>query len=683
MTDLLQLGAAFLGVLLIAYAPGYLVVRAAAGSRGLALALAPALGACIAGVGAIAAQGVGLRWSLPVLIVLSAAAIALAGGLARLGFALPSTVLDAPWSALGRRAQLAWSGILAGALLLAVGPIAARAGRADAVLERYDTLFHLTALAYIRETGQASSLTLNAVASPARSPASYPAAFHDLVALIPGIDIPILLNGATLALAVVPWALGAALLARVALPRTPWAPPACAAIAIVIPASPLDLWIHLSPIPNLVGFAFLGGALAGAAALWESCTGTVPPADGSSPVEAEAAPSRAATAPARTAPTRTAPARTAQIRTVPVRTAPIRTAVAATGMIAAAGAGLTLLQPNVGVTALLAVAVLTAVTGLPHWRTRPLLAIVPLLALAPIAALVLTPLGARVTGFTGGLRVPWYTALGEVGLGLWTVWPMALGVCLAVLWWPGLVRAARTPRIRWIAALWGVLVVLYLDAAVDSPLNLSVLYFRGQDRIAVPLALVSALLVIPGLQAWARRLRLVGEDAEPLSAATRAVLVLTAVAVALSSVPPRLDNAALNLDAEYAGRGRFLQADEVARFTEVADQLDPDATILASPYSGASHMYALLGLRAYVPVAGAVLTAPDRAAIDAVPEAGSSPAACRALRDRGIDYVYQESILYQRDTTFSPIGWGGDDLGPVVFETSHSRLIRVECDPGA
>ena len=46
-------------------------------------------------------------------------------------------------------------------------------------------------------------------------------------------------------------------------------------------------------------------------------------------------------------------------------------ALAAVGAVGLAGVGLTLLHPNVAVTALILLAVLTAVTGAPRWRQRP------------------------------------------------------------------------------------------------------------------------------------------------------------------------------------------------------------------------------------------------------------------------------------------------------------------------
>lgn len=659
MMGLAHLLLVILLVLVATYLPGYVAVRVMAGSRLLGLALAPALGAAVAGIGAIIAPFVGLDWALPAYVLASAGLVLAAFALARLGIRLPATVLDGPLVAERRAAaHLAWGGAITAALAAAVVPIAVRAGGADAVLERYDTLFHLTALKHIRDTGNGSSLELNAVASTTMKPASYPAAFHDLAALVPGIDIPIVLNGATLALAIVPWILGTALLARTVYPEVSWAPPAVAVVAAVIPASPLNLGVHLSPLPNLVGFAALAGALAAAVALWNALT---------APSERQAAPEPHAAVSSLGA------GASAAVR-------PWAPSVAALAVVGLAGIGLTLLQPNVGVTALILLEVLMVVTGLPLWRARPWLIAVPVLAVLPVAALTYTPLGARVTGFTGGLQVPWWSALGEVGLGLLTVWPMALGVLIAALWWPGLVASLTGPQ-RWLSVAWLVIAVIYLDAAVDSPLNLSVLFFRGQDRIAVPLAMLSCVLVVPGIRWYAGRLRISRSSGRPLRAPLAAALVVIAVLGVLSSVPPRLDNAAKNLAQDYPGRGRFLQADELAEFARFAPQMEPSTRILASPYSGAAHMYALHGLPAYLPVAGVALTDDDRAVIEAVPLAGSSPEHCRLLRDHGIGYVYQERRLYQIDPAFTSLGQGGDDLGTVVFETEHSRLLRVECDP--
>ena len=515
------------------------------------------------------------------------------------------------------------------ALGVAVVPVLAAMRRPDAVLERWDTLYHLSALARIRGTGEGSSLTLGILSNTVGEPVFYPAAFHDLASLMPWGSIPAILNGTALALAVVPWVLGTGALAHVLWPHLRWAGIAAALGAAIVPAAPMNEWIHLSPLPNLVGMAMIPGALAGAVLLW---------------------------------------------RAVLARQVSTPQLLTTAGVLMAVLLGLALLQPNVAVTLLLLIAVLTAVTGAPHWRARPLLAAVPVLALTPLAVLTWTPLGATVTNFSGGLAVPWWTGLGEVVLGLWTVWPMALGVVLALLWWPGLIRTLTTPQ-RWVAVAWAVFAVLYLDAAVDSPLNLSVLFYRGQDRLAMPLAMLSMLLVVPALEMLLAALRRSSRRARPL-----AVVLLCAVLVAAgTSVPVRYDNAMKNLAPEYEGRGRFLQPDELEAFAAVTDQMDHRYVLLASPFSGAAHMYALHGMNVRFPVAGMSFKGTDQEVVDAVPLAATDPEACQVLRSAHVKYIYQERTPYQWDARYGPIEQADESLGPVLFETPHSRLIEVDC----
>lgn len=647
MSDLLQLLVTILIVLAAAYLPGFAAVRILGGSRLLALGLAPALGTAVAGSSALVAPFLDIDWSLLPFAIGTALVLLTAAALRRLGVRLPSTVLDGRLSPPGTIPGGAlW---LVGALCVAVVPLAMQARRPDAVLERWDTLYHLSALARIRESGTASSLDLGSVSNSAGAPTVYPAGFHALASLAPGVEVPIMLNGAVLALAVMPWVLGIALLARTVNPKVPWAPFAAAMAAVLTPATPLNLWVHLSPVPNLSGFAALPGAVAAAAALWGSLL----------PVAGPHAAHR-----------------------------PLRRAVlAAVLVVGASGIGLALLHPNVAVTALILLTILTTATAAVHLRTHPWLFLVPLLLLAPLALLSYTPLGAKVTGFSGGLQVPWWTALGEILLGLLTVWPMAFGVVLAALWWPGLVTSFRSAQ-RWVGIAWVVVAVIYLDAALDSPLNLSILYYRGQDRISMPLAMLSAVLMVPGLQCWsrllpARRAHPEAAEGEPRRTSPRRLVTVTLVAVAvvtaLASVPTRSDDAAKNFAAEYPGRARFLQADEVAEWKRVAPQMDPDLKVIASPFSGASHMYAITGQQVYFPVAGMTISDEDRNLTWSVPLAADSPVYCQSLEDHDIGYIYQERTPYSYDTRFSPIERTDPDIGNVLFETSHSRLIEIDC----
>ena len=193
--------------------------------------------------------------------------------------------------------------------------------------------------------------------------------------------------------------------------------------------------------------------------------------------------------------------------------------------------------------------------------------------------------------------------------------------------------------------------------------------------------MLSAVLVGPGLQAWARALpRLTGTEVRPRARrALAGVLVAAGLAAALMSVPARLDHAAKNLAPVHDHRGRFLQTDERAAWAEVAPRMDTGLAVLASPFSGASHMYAIHGQDVHFPVAGMTLSTTDGNLMQSVALAGSSPEHCQNFRDHRIGYVYQELTPYQRASAYAPIQRDASDLGPVLFETDHSRLIEIEC----
>ena len=648
--------------LVLAYVPGYTCIRVLRGSALLAVAFAPAISMSIAGLAAVGAGAIGVRWGM-VPFALAFALLTASCGVARgLGITLPRTHLQASLMAFSSKKSLvAWSAALLAALAICLGPLFMVARTPAAILERYDALYHLNALAFIRDRGDGSSLNMNALTRTDLSSASYPAAFHDLASLVPIEHVPIVLNGSVLALALVPWIVGNALLAAVVFPRVRWAAPAAAIAAVLIPASPVNLWIHLSPIPNLIGFAMLPGLLAAAYALWIALENALQPHVPSS-ILSTRTPGGSRAAPGW---------RTAIVR--------VRALMCMAGGALFALVGLALLHPNTAITLLLLFGVMSAMRILQSPKKLRVLWIVPLLALVPVFAVAFTPIGARATGFSGGLQVPLSTALGEVFLGLLTVWPMPLGVVMALLWLPGIVVSLIRGK-RWLAGCWIVIAILYLDAAIDSPLNLSALYFRGQDRLSIPLAMLSIALMVPGVEAlrgWLRKI--CGERSRKRAVFVRGVALGLAIVAALSSIPFRYVNAAKNLEPEYPGRGRFLQVGEREEFASALSTMDPERSILASPYSGAAHMYALEGAKVYFPVAGMALSTKDRAVIDAVPRAASDPGACALLEEAGIGYVYQERDLYQYDPSFNPLNVALPVPGATIFETDHSRLIEIDC----
>src|SRR5699024_140201 len=76
-------------VLTATYLPGFLTVRALAGSRALALGIAPAISAAIAGIAAMIAPLVGIDWSLLPFTAAAAVTVLAALGLPRRGMRRP------------------------------------------------------------------------------------------------------------------------------------------------------------------------------------------------------------------------------------------------------------------------------------------------------------------------------------------------------------------------------------------------------------------------------------------------------------------------------------------------------------------------------------------------------------------------------------------------------------------
>ncbi|WP_420113218.1 DUF6541 family protein, partial [Pseudactinotalea sp.] len=246
------LGAALLALALL-LVPGWLMLRLVRVRGLLALAIAPACSTAVLASGAILAQLVGVRWSLPV-----------AGGSAVLGLAVALLVrrltTEAPPSPRVSRAD----GALIGAgLLLAVVPTLAAMRSIDAYLQRWDAVFHLAALQLVADSGSASSLTLGALSYGSGQAAIYPAGWHALGSLLPGSPTAALTIAATVTSAL-PWVLGSAALAtqlaRGSSARTTTGIGVAGVgglLAGIVTATPMSLWTGWGHVPNAAALAML------------------------------------------------------------------------------------------------------------------------------------------------------------------------------------------------------------------------------------------------------------------------------------------------------------------------------------------------------------------------------------------------------------------------------------------
>ena len=224
---------------LILLIPG-LIVAVALRQRGVeALGLAAPISVGIFGVSAIVASKAGIRFSLLVplgfAVIVAAILYALCWFLERRGW------LDAPASAhpvdsgqtadggtsekplnrvirgwFSREMLICYAGVLIGFVLL-YWSIARAIGRPEYISQTYDANFHLNAIRYIADTGDASSLTIASMTSGGEPPAFYPAAWHGVATVIyqaTGVSVPATANLVSVLVGAVIWPLSLMYLVR-------------------------------------------------------------------------------------------------------------------------------------------------------------------------------------------------------------------------------------------------------------------------------------------------------------------------------------------------------------------------------------------------------------------------------------------------------------------------------------
>ncbi|GAA2175156.1 hypothetical protein GCM10009784_16370 [Arthrobacter parietis] len=160
-----------------------------------------------------------------------------------------------------------WLGTIAGAFLAALVialQVKTAMDRPDHIAQRYDDVFHLNAVRYIVETGNASTLNLGRMLSPDRDIAIYPSAWHSVAALVgqlAGLGIPVSVNMLNIVIAALVWPLCCMFLVRSVVGRSNLAALTAAVLATVFPAFPLALFEYGTLFPNMLSYSILPVAL--------------------------------------------------------------------------------------------------------------------------------------------------------------------------------------------------------------------------------------------------------------------------------------------------------------------------------------------------------------------------------------------------------------------------------------
>lgn len=167
----------------LAFGPGYAMGWALRVPARLRVFYAPLLTFALVAVSAIVLGKTGIAWSLISFVPVAAVMVAAAAGLMWLVGRRWPALASSSWP--GNDVPVAWpvvGAVLGGFLVLHMtedmvyGP--------EAFSQSLDNSFHMNAIRWIQEHGDASSLTLGAVSAADQQPAFYPAGWHDFVSLI-------------------------------------------------------------------------------------------------------------------------------------------------------------------------------------------------------------------------------------------------------------------------------------------------------------------------------------------------------------------------------------------------------------------------------------------------------------------------------------------------------------------
>ncbi|WP_248241234.1 DUF6541 family protein [Microbacterium kunmingense] len=247
-----------LATFVLLWLPG-MAVGAALRLRGAWLVAASApLTVSLVSVAAVIAPWLGLPWGLPPVLGLTALAVVAA-------LAWSRWVTPCPVRLPSRSFATAIGAVLGGATIAFV--LFRSIGDPGWISQRYDNFFHLNAIEFVIDTGNASPLWLGNMTSPEGLP-FYPSGWHALASLIvqlTGASAASATNALIFVIAALVWPLGVMLLTRTMLGSRPMLVVGSGVLAASLPAFPYlplhygvlyPLFLGLACVPVILASAF-------------------------------------------------------------------------------------------------------------------------------------------------------------------------------------------------------------------------------------------------------------------------------------------------------------------------------------------------------------------------------------------------------------------------------------------
>ncbi|MBL0704905.1 DUF6541 family protein [Sinomonas cellulolyticus] len=587
----------------VMFVPG-VIVGLAARLRGLQLvAFAAPISVSVASLAALVAPWIGLTWSaIPIALATIVAVLACRLVARKLPLhRAPTGSLEGGlwgrWASGG--AALALAAVLIGRRLLYVF------GNPESISQTFDNVFHLNAVRYIVDTGNASSIFVSTLTGGG----FYPAAWHGIVAIVAGFgsEVTVATNVVNLVIGCLVWPLSIMALTASVMGRRPSVLWLAAVFSTGFGAFPILLLDFGVLYPNFLGTALLPAAIA----LLVRAVG----------IGAESEPRRRM-------------AGLLLVMSVP---------------------GLALAHPNSLMT-LLAVSVpIFLVVWARWWRRRggltrgwflPIGVLLGgLIAVAAAWYLIRPPMSAATWAPVETVG----QAVGEVlalsGIGRPPTWLPAILAIAGIVW------VARTARHRWFLGVYAVIGTLFVVVAGVPFGNfrtaLTGVYYNDPPRLAALLPVVGIpLAVAGGVWIWDRSMFLVRKYWVRNHHASSDILVpvLAVVAIVLSVAAVQtgsIRDAAKTAAVSYAltPTAPLVSTDEMALLRRLAKDTPPNSLLVGNPWNGSSLAYAIADRRVVQAHILSEIPSGLPTVYEHLNEAKSDPTVCKAVRSLHITYV--------------------------------------------
>lgn len=649
---------AFLLTFVFVFAPGS-VLAYFIGARGIALAgIAPLLSVSIVGVAGIASGLVGMAWSAVPVVLTTAAAATIAWALRRFAFRRPIPAHGwGAWSVwAGAFLGLAIGAALNGRRLLQV------IGNPENFAQRFDNVFHLNAIRFIMDSGNASSLTLGTMTGADGGSAIYPSAWHSVAALIAqlsGSNVVVAENVFNVFVGSVIWPAGAVFLVYQIIGPRPLALAISGSLSAGFAAFPISIMDFGPLYPNILSYALVPAAVAIVIGLCR-LSGTAE-------------------------------------NDLPTMWLLLLVAVP----------GLALSQTN-GLLSLVAFALPLGlwVAGREFRMARTTsdgsrrMAVVVTGAILGILAFVLIwKLLRPLENYDGW--APFTTQAGAIGEAV-TNAPIGRAVtwAVSVLALIGIYRVIRANDRVWILLCWLVPVVLYVTTA-SSPkgqwrMLLTGGWYQDSYRLAALLPIFAIVLATIGsLFIWDRTkisslglLHRLGFDRSRGGSVGATAVFGTVFLTFVVAVTQYGTMGPITMEAAKAyvmdAQAPIVDPDELAVIRRLSSTVPEDAVIAVNPWNGSSLAYALSGRKV---TAYHMFSAedPDRRMLEeGIGSAPSGSTICAIAQDRRVGYILDFGSTFLANSAASKDYPGVVDVVPsahteVIDSQGHARLLRIAC----